>query len=67
MLLISLNAYAREKLVKEVAKEEEEKVHKKKKGKANKKKGEEESKKFDPLDVPRIIAELHEAVEVIEK
>jgi hypothetical protein len=45
----------------------EEKVHKKKKGKANKKKGEEESKKFDPLDVPRIIAELQETVEVIEK
>jgi hypothetical protein len=55
MLLISLNAYAKDKLVKEVPIEEEEKVSKKKKGKANKKKGEEENKKFDPTDVPRII------------
>ena len=55
MLVLSLNAYAKEKLVKEVANEEEEKVHKKKKGKANKKKGDEEHKKFDPVDVPRII------------
>jgi hypothetical protein len=66
MLLISLNAYAKDKLLKEVPIEEEEKVSKKKKGKANKKKGEEETKKFDPTDVPRIIIELQQAVEIID-
>ena len=65
MLLITLNSYAKEKLLKEVAPQEEEKVHKKKKGKANKKKGEEVEKKFDHLDITALIKELQESVEVI--
>lgn len=65
MLLVTLNSCAKDKLVKEVAPEEEEKVQKKKKGKANKKKGDDVDKKFDPQDIAGIIREMQESVEII--
>jgi hypothetical protein len=70
LLLISLNAFNKQGLKKEMAGDEEEKsgVSKKKdkKGKG-KKKGEESQKVFNPFDVNGLIVSMNESVELIEK